>query len=684
MPPKKVKRAADDNAPDSPVVKKPRAARTKASNIAGTILSSTPNSQLESSIPTASMETMKIPLPIGSCPVDFRIPPHLVNYMHHLDILKVNTVSLIHSFIHSCELRLNHQQEAAIHEWKGRMRVLIHVFFIVYRHMPLDARRSIVAACIPAQLADQASTLTTYFEKSYDKVLIHYREMIRRYAYFWINETEAGKAWVSHIRTQEENMVAGTSNIDQPLTPKDLLEWHGYKGMQFTKMHAIHFYARSLMFCETDNASEGDAYVGWLSGDNNQWWLCNLTNVALELILWYIQHVGPVNEELKTSALTAKMGSTNFTPAMLVNAEEDWPEFNPKLDPAKEFDSNATIPMPTGAANMLDNIHQYKTFAVMSNKPIIVEQRELELSPPSPSSSENDTPMPSSYTETAGEGTVENPYTHLVVPGPAPRQFYPFPSSMDNDDSMFTDIPNLVKNAREADKDYYTAACDTRTKALADRGVYMTHIPINVNPIPPAGPPENTARFANLFASLNPFGQINLMCTAAIHHTAKLSAEILRLQCEEQHMSEKLAEALVLSQQLQAERDKYERLKVSVADITSKLEKTEQYNTSMAKDVDRLKAGKQSFDFGAYSIKTPTVLNQFQGSSGRFGFGNTRRSLGNRTSSVIDAAPIPELPHPNLEAHANNDITMDNASQLVNYETDKPADVSVSGSTNAD
>jgi hypothetical protein len=134
--------------------------------------------------------------------------------------------------------------------------------------------------------------MQSYFERYFLDLQHHFREQVRNLGNYWLQETEAGIAWSQRIAESEQRGGVGARavTVDRPTAPDHILRWNEQNGLEFTLHHAVDFYKKILIAVETDNIEAGT--IGWLAMDDDQFWLNNLTNVALELILLYVQAEG--------------------------------------------------------------------------------------------------------------------------------------------------------------------------------------------------------------------------------------------------------------------------------------------------------------------------------------------------------------------------------------------------------
>ena len=128
----------------------------------------------------------------------------------------------------------------------------------------------------------------SYFERTFVGHQNWIRNQVKLFGDQWLN-SECGQAW----RRQIADIPIGATNtkFESPESPWDLLCWKGLNGIHFTKLHAIEFYEKFLQVVETDDDRKGDT-IGWLECDLSGFWLDELTNAALRLILSYVRVEG--------------------------------------------------------------------------------------------------------------------------------------------------------------------------------------------------------------------------------------------------------------------------------------------------------------------------------------------------------------------------------------------------------
>ena len=109
----------------------------------------------------------------------------------------------------------------------------------------------------------------SYFERTYSNNQGHLRHQIKQYGEHFL-----GWKGVAHT---VDDLGASSVFVDTPTAATDFV----WQGIGFTKFHRIDFWKKFL--------TTSDTYIGWLADDNDGFWLDNLTNAALNLILLYVQ-----------------------------------------------------------------------------------------------------------------------------------------------------------------------------------------------------------------------------------------------------------------------------------------------------------------------------------------------------------------------------------------------------------
>ena len=175
-------------------------------------------------------------------------------------------------------------------------------FFFVRRHLTTDQRSLLFNMITPPVLTSSHVTdMYTYFERSFANHQNWLRNQIKLFGEQWLN-SECGQAWKQHIADVDASPM-GTANLkfESPESPADLLRWKDSNGIQFTKLQAIEFFKKFLQVVETDDDGTGET-IGWLEGDSSDFWLEELMNVALKLILAYVCIEGKVQDCKAASA----------------------------------------------------------------------------------------------------------------------------------------------------------------------------------------------------------------------------------------------------------------------------------------------------------------------------------------------------------------------------------------------
>jgi hypothetical protein len=123
--------------------------------------------------------------------------------------------------------------------------------FFIQRHISVDTRNALFDTLIPPTLAANSLTrneLWLYFDKAFTNAQVWFRTKIKEYGEFFLTKTPAGQAWRLQIKQAVQQGVGHEStHIDKPESARDLLEWQGLRGLEFTKFHTIDFYRRYLV-----------------------------------------------------------------------------------------------------------------------------------------------------------------------------------------------------------------------------------------------------------------------------------------------------------------------------------------------------------------------------------------------------------------------------------------------------
>lgn len=132
----------------------------------------------------------------------------------------------------------------------------------------------------------RTSDMYAYFDRSFIGYQHWIKNQVKLFGDSWLS-CECGLSWKRQIIDMRASPL-GTTNtkFEFPESPADRLTWKGLNGIQFTKLHVIEFYKMFLQVVETDDDGKGET-IGWIESNSLGFWLDELTNVALRLILPY-------------------------------------------------------------------------------------------------------------------------------------------------------------------------------------------------------------------------------------------------------------------------------------------------------------------------------------------------------------------------------------------------------------
>ena len=493
---------------------------------------------------------------------------------------------------------------------------------MIYRVIPGDVRRTMLSVFMPASLSGHIVDLAGYFDKQYDKTVSFFRDMVKRYAHFWLHETQAGVKWREHLEQRvDETNLPSTGATCAPATPQDLLDFNGFPGIQFTKVHLIHIYARMLGFLDTEEIDDPaeDHRVGWLAMDPEDIWRTRLTTVALDCILFIVLHEGPSPGNLKTHAITHKMQLTNFAGPTSMPPDLDLPQVDATINPMEVFNNNARVPYPSGSDIVVDTVHTYDLFTLKKKHHVYVaiDCKDLDQSP-GDNADDNDHDMPDAKTwidnnvSQFGDGSAEKPYTHVLLPGDYTNETpgFSFHEDFEQEDQILNKNPEFEHVAREADKRFHVEATTRVSARLRSIGADLITMPISCDPPIPTGVPPSSFKFATLMGQLGPFGQLSLACSMAAHATARIQEQIAILKEEEANLRDKVAELTVHGRSLEETYAKHQEHLERVEALKKDMGLQRQKNAQLTEKVEATKEGRFDYKFGssqAPSINTGTA-----------------------------------------------------------------------------
>ena len=403
--------------------------------------------------------------------------------------------------------------------WKGKCRMFWNQFFLIHRHASTDERSTLFDQLLPNRLLSHKHELFVYFERTHSNNQNYLRHKIRQYGEHFLNETAAGKAW----RSQLKSLGAGSVFVDTPTAPTDLMLWQGLQGIEFTRFHCIDFWKKFLVTCDTEEADEG--YIGWLAGDNDGFWLDNLTNVALKLILLYVQIEGPMPDSVKATTITRALSNVGFE----VPEIKEWPEFDPSIvDPMVLVNDTRHLPAPAGSGNLGNSVHFY-TDDALSQKPTVGGR---------------------------GLGTSDSPLTAVAPEPPAapptPEDLENIPPSFEDDEAVIRNNPGLTKAIKAAVSKQEQDFCDASIALLNNAGIPHERQKITISD-KPIRTPSYANSLSETYGALNIWGQIRLMKMNIMHKMKELDAEAWEISCKKSALTKENEE---LDKQLAALRTK--------------------------------------------------------------------------------------------------------------------------------
>ena len=246
------------------------------------------------------------------------------------------------------------------------------VFFFLARHMTSSDRTLLVQFLTPLGLRDKYNDLLAYSNKQFNRNKTWFTDMVKKYGKVYL-DSESGKAWLAYRAEADKHpdTIAGkyvgesTEHIKGPETVGDLFHFDvdadkenpdpTYTGLHWTRYNAIDFYKKFLLLVETEPTGD-ERLVGWLDNDPDNFWLNALSQVALEAILFYVQHEGPHGNSLKQGALGTFLAQSGFE-----FDGETVPRHNTRKIPSEVYSDNASYEYyeAYGKNNLGSNLAMY-------------------------------------------------------------------------------------------------------------------------------------------------------------------------------------------------------------------------------------------------------------------------------------------------------------------------------------
>ncbi|KAF8457912.1 hypothetical protein BDZ91DRAFT_501964 [Kalaharituber pfeilii] len=251
-------------------------------------------------------------------------------------------------------------------DWKGRCQVFWGQYFFQRRGISPNERGALFTKLVPTHLRSYEVELAGYFDQAHQQMLEFLRKRIDAYGTMFLENSEAGKEWLSARQAAKKHH---DKNPSGPMCLEDILEFHGKKGITFECYHVIDFYLRMLVVVETEELSprsEG-IHIGWLADDNDDAWYQRLRKNALGLILIYAQNEGARRNSYLGRAMSKDLMST---PTLSTK----WPP-PIKADDYRIF-GNANRKLPTP---LVDYEHDEESSTVADDRPDKELKIEYEL-----------------------------------------------------------------------------------------------------------------------------------------------------------------------------------------------------------------------------------------------------------------------------------------------------------------
>ena len=444
-------------------------------------------------------------------------------------------------------------------------------------------RTQLVQFTTPLSLRDKYTELLSYSNKQFNTNKTWFTAMVKKYGKVFL-ESDSGKAWLSYRADAAKLAEKGTevyvgdstTHIVGPETVEDLFHLDvseradpdpNFTGLHWTRYNAIDFYKKYLLLVETE-PTEDERLVGWLADDPDNFWLNALSQVALEAILFWVQHEGPCSGGLKQGALGAfvSQGGFNFEGQPL-------PKHSTRRVPSEVTSDNTAYEHyeALGKNNLGTNMATYTAEALatqpseesdLEDEEDIIMDDELAGTSGVEDGSESQHVAAAAAARTAqrvrrslrrhiGLGTDEAPFT--VVP-PAPKLIATAQLSlgaimdgdlglgMENDD-IWTEEEGLNQAiAIEADEES-TRLANNLSNRLENVGMAHTRQQIFINSITVPQVVEPGSRETGvLFANSNIFGQLALMRRMLKRRVAFLSSVYGTMRAEMEEIAQRQAE----------------------------------------------------------------------------------------------------------------------------------------------
>lgn len=262
------------------------------------------------------------------------------------------------------------------------MKVFWGIYFFYYRHMVSEQRRTLVQAITPRGMRHEYAGLMEYSDKQFNNVKKYIRKKMIAYGEQYLL-SEAGKLWKEAQAAAEEQRVAtnnqfvgaSAAEIEMPTTVQDLFNWQGQIGIQFTKYHLIDFFLVPLLVCEREGDHKDPMIIEWMHSDENDFWLTNCMQLALTLILYYVQFEGKFEDGVREQAITKALDNTYFD-----TSTAECPNWDPLIKPDQLFSDNTQLSkyLPSGYNNIATDQHHY-TPEALSRQPTHDPEPKAEL-----------------------------------------------------------------------------------------------------------------------------------------------------------------------------------------------------------------------------------------------------------------------------------------------------------------
>ncbi|KAA8892554.1 hypothetical protein FN846DRAFT_915274 [Sphaerosporella brunnea] len=251
---------------------------------------------------------------------------------------------------------------------------------------------------------------------------------------------------------------------------------------------------------------------------DDQFWLDNLTNVALELILLYVQAEGQSPGTLKVQTQIINLDEVGFD----VSEDRDLPEFDPQIGNfASFFHDNQALPR-TMVYNEANEVHHYSPHA-LKQSPQLGNRSGGESQPP------------------GGRGTTEDPFSRVDAgPPPLPMKQQDNQEQaggstksvqdtdddlMEDDDKLLINNPTMLSDIEIESEQVEHNLHGAVTRSLNKSGVMHERrhfIPIARELVQPTG---QESQVSTSYVVANTWGKIKLHEAVIRHQLLELEAE---------------------------------------------------------------------------------------------------------------------------------------------------------------